>query len=180
MKNLSKAALLLVVGTLSNAVMKAYCQGPTEYEVKAAFIYNFAKFVEWQPDAFMGHPQTIVIGIIGDDPFGDVLDQTVKDKLVNNKKLEIHRFKSNEPPVGCQILFICPSEKQNLSAILKKVQGQNVLLVGDMEGFARSGGIINLVMTDGKVHFEINMSAAERSGLKISSRMLKLAQIIKE
>lgn len=179
MKPVLKAAFVVVAIALLYPVPRLLGQEPTEYEVKAAFLYNFAKFVEWQPNAFNGHPQTIVIGVLGKDPFGEILERTINNKSVNERKLAIRRFRSNENPSDCQILFISSSEKNNLPAILKRLEGSNVLTVGDVEKFAESGGIIDLVLVEGKVHFEVNVTAAERAKVKLSSRMLKLAKIIK-
>ena len=149
-----------------------------EYQVKAAFLYNFAKFVEWTPGTFKDASTPIRICTIGSDPFGKYLDE-LRDKNVGARTLEIVRLKGKGELEKCQILFISASEKQNISEILRIVQKKPILTVGEMQGFAQSGGIINLVTIGRKVSLEINLDASQRSGLKISSQLLKLATIIK-
>jgi len=135
--------------------------GVSEYDVEAAFLAKFPDFVKWP--ASSGSPVTI--GVLGDDPFGGALDQMARVK----------RSRRVEDLKGCKIVFISRSERGNLEGILASLSGANVLTVGDSEGFAKQGGIIEFVVEGGKVRFEINTGAAGRSGLQISSQLLKLA-----
>jgi YfiR/HmsC-like len=151
-----------------------------EYQVKAAFLYNFAKFVEWPPDALPNEHSPIVIGILGEDPFGRVLDQAVLGKNINGHELQIARAKSLEELKGCQIIFISSSERKRLLEILATLRGADVLTVGEAEGFAPSGGIIQLVLRDNRVRLMVNVEAAERARLKISSKLLALAEIVRD
>jgi len=150
-----------------------------EYHVKAAFLYNFAKFVEW-PEEVLGHSSTpITIGILGRDPFGHYLDRTIKNKTVKGRELVIKRFEEVDDLEATHILFISESEKKRLSETLNKRKNWHVLTVSDMEGFSELGGIINLITEENRIRFVINVDAAERADLKISSHLLKLAKIVR-
>lgn len=152
----------------------AHAQGTSEYEVKAAFLFNFAKFVEW-PDPASG---PIRLCIVGDDPFGNNLEETVRGKTINGRPIAIRRIKAGENPQGCQIAFISASERPPRS-LLDLLQGASTLTVGEAPNFAKQGGIINFVLEDNKVHFEINVDAAEQARLRISSKLLSLAKIVR-
>jgi hypothetical protein len=149
-----------------------------EYQVKAAFLFNFAKFVEWPSEAFSDANAPLVITIFGDDPFNGSLE-AVKGKLVNNRKLAIRHVREIQDIGKSNVLFVSPSAKKDLVSILAALQGQSVLTVGEVGIFTQSGGIINFLKEDNKVRFEVNVSAADRAGLKISSRLLALAKIVK-
>ncbi len=151
---------------------------PTEYQVKAAFLYNFGKFVEWPPGALPA--DSFAICVLGEDPFGPELDRLIEGKSVHGKKLGAHRLGRAEEAGKCQVLFVSASENGRLAHILASVRGRSVLTVGDTEGFAHRGGIINFRLVENKVRFEINLDAAERAGLTVSSQLLKLAKIIRE
>ena len=150
----------------------------SEYKIKAAYLYNFAKFVEWPAEMLADPSLPLSVCIYGKDPFGAALD-SIKDKTVKGRKLVISRSSEINKLEGCHILFISPSEKNNLSVILKKLKDMHILTVSDMEGFASNGGMINLNKVENKIRLEINLDAAEISGLKMSSKLLKLAKIIK-
>ena len=146
---------------------------PGEYEVKAAFLYNFAKFVEW-PGGPAG--KTIVIGILGSDPFGAVIDFTFEDKVIAGKRFEIRRFQRIDQLQVCHVLFISDSEQKNFGRILEAVRGMPVLTVSDARDFVSAGGVIELVLEDSKIRFDINLSEAKNSGLRISAQLLQLAR----
>lgn len=164
-----------------------------EYQVKAAFLYNFTMFIDWPKEKIADGNEPIVIGIIGNDPFDDAFEP-VKNKKVKRKDVVIKRFKGLEelkksggkdgaqqhPQIEalekCHVLFICSSEKKRLGEIIDLVQDHNVLTVSDIEDFLEAGGIINFVMEEKKVNFEINNISAEKAGLKISSKLLRLAK----
>jgi hypothetical protein len=151
---------------------------PSEYQVKAAFLYNFAKFVEWPAQTFPADDSPVVIGILGKNPFGEDLERTVRDKSINGRPLAVRSLASLDDPVlkHCQIIFIHPAEKGRLGEILARLKGTPALTVSETEGFTQSGGMINFVMEGRKVRFEINDAAAARAGLKISSKLLSLAR----
>jgi len=174
------ALVLVTACAVAGSVLQAGAQSepPTEYQIKAAFLYNFAKFVEWPPDAFADPHAPIVLGIVGEDPFGGVLDKIVLGKTVNGRGLVIKRLKLGPDLRNCHILFLNSSEKKHLAPILESLQGSSVLTVGETDRFAQSGGVINFIFEENKVRFEINSETAARAGLKISSKLLALARIV--
>jgi hypothetical protein len=168
-----------------------------EYEVKAAFLYNFIRFVEW-PDETHSVNEPIIVGILGEDRFGDAFE-LAKDKLVKARRVSLRRFESlrkdsrleqenrlaADMQIGnlknCDVVFISASEKKYMGDILKAMEGSAVLTVGETEGFLESGGMVNFVVEDGKICFEINAAAAEQAGLEMRSRFMRLAKrIVKE
>jgi hypothetical protein len=151
---------------------------PTEYEVKAAFLYNFARFVEWPAEAGQVPGTPFVIAILGRDPFGAVLDETVAGKTVGGRPIEVRRVPRVDEARDAQIVFVSPSERANVAAILKALERPGVLTVGDTDGFATHGGAINFTVQARRVRFEINPSVAEQAGLKMSSQLLKLATLV--
>ena len=150
-----------------------------EYDLKAAYLVNFTKFVAWPPAGFNQPSAPLVIGLLGEDPFGEILDRTVRSQVVNNHPLVIKRFKRGEDPGGCHLLFISRSEKEGLPEIVRGLQGRGVLLVSEMDQFLDQGGMINLYLEADLVKFAANPEAAERAGLKISSKLLGLAKVVK-
>jgi hypothetical protein len=163
-------SLLLFVG------FPLAAQSAGEYELKAAFLYKFASFVDW-PDAVSSGP--LCIGVLGPDPFGLALDEVVKGKSFHGRSFEIRRFKAGHEPDNCQILFISPMEPKKLRAVLDRLQGAAVLTVGDVPGFCASGGMINLGLAGDKVQLEINVEASLTAGLHLHSRLLSLARIVR-
>ncbi len=148
-----------------------------EYEVKAVFLYKFASFVEWPPQ-----PETVpvCIGIMGQDPFGAVLDQVVKGKSINGRPFLVRRFGPGQNPGDCHIVFIGASEKKQVRSILDRLQGAAVLTVGEVPEFCQNGGVINFALRDGRVQFEINLDAAARARIKVSSKLLSVARIARD
>jgi hypothetical protein len=166
---------MMLLGALLMASSSAQEGQPTEYQVKAAFMFNFAKFVEWPPQAFTNASSPIIIGILGDDPFGSNLEQIIRNKTINEHPLRLERFRRITEAVHCHVLFISASEKQRVTEIMKELGGASVLTVSETEGFTESGGMINFVKESNKVRFQINDPAARKSKLKISSKLLSLA-----
>ena len=164
-------AMWAVTSTAASAT--APSETPTEYQVKAAFLYNFAKFVEW-PD--QPNP-SVQLCTVGDDPFGNILEETVKGKTLNGHPIAVKRFKAGENARGCQIAFIGVPERET-RPVLDMLQGASTLTVGESPNFAKEGGIINFVLEGNKVRFEINVAAAQQARLKISSKLLSLARIV--
>lgn len=154
-------------------------QEANEYEVKAAYLYNFARFVEW-PDTVSPDPNSpVVIAILGKDPFGGEIDRFIQGKTVNGRQLVIKRFSSLEAYEQCHILFVSSSERRNLPRILAAVRNKSILTVSEIDRFAESGGIINFITVENSVRFEINQAAAERVGLKISYKLLRLGRVVR-
>ena len=149
---------------------------PTEYQIKAAFLYNFAKFVEWPAEAFATPTSPIVIGVLGDNVvFGDDLEQAINHKILNNRPLQFKKCDSVMAATNCHILFISASEKAGFPKILEGLRGSNVLTVSETGQFIEAGGMINFVIEENKIRFQINDEAAKKAGLKISSKLLRLA-----
>jgi hypothetical protein len=149
-----------------------------EYEIKAAFIYNFSKFVEWPDNVISPSADSITLCIIGNNPFGNMI-RAIEGKAVKNKTLSIKNITSPVNIKGCNILFIASSEEDNLKPILSQAAKNHALTIGDTEGFDKMGVIINMFIEEDKVRFNINIDAAERSGFKISSKLLKLSKPVK-
>jgi hypothetical protein len=176
------SALMLAAWIAGSSVASVFAQSreASEYQIKAAYLYNFAKFVEWPPEASPGANDPLAICIFGEDPFGDILTELAKGKSINGHKLVIRQLKPPQDLRGCQVAFISSSERNRLHSVLESLKGASVLTVGDTEGFAALGGVISFTMEDNKVHFDINVDAAERAKLRISSKLLSLARIVKE
>ncbi len=164
----------MVVWLLSLGV-QAQDNQPTEYQVKAAYLYNFAKFVEWPAAAFPDESSPLIIGILGDNPFHEDLERVLKDKTLNKRPLIIKQFNAAKEARNCHIVFISTSLNKRLPEIFSVLHGSSVLTVGETEGFTESGGIVNFIYEGSKVHFQINEPAAKDAGLKISSKLLNLS-----
>lgn len=148
-----------------------------EYQVKAAFLLNFANFVQWPAGALA--EDTFTIGILGQDPFDSAID-SLWGKTVKGRRVVVRRYDDPEDARQADILFISASEKRALLYILKTLRGRSVLTVGDSKGFGQSGVMINMLLLRKRVGFEINLAAAHREGLQVSSHLLKLAQEVIE
>lgn len=151
---------------------------PTEYQLKAAFLFNFAKFVEWPASDFSSSQSKFSICIVGADPFGRAIDDTLRGQAIEGRAVTVIRVQQSSDLRHCQIAFISATEKSRLQDILQSVRGSNVLLVGETPGFAAAGGAIQFQMQNNRVRFSINPEAAGRAGLRISSKLLSLATII--
>lgn len=160
-----------------------FCLGPQdafaqslssrEYEIKAAYLYNFIKYVDWPTTK-----DTITIGVLGGNPFGEAL-APLNGKMAKGKRIIVKELGSAREAQNCQMIFVSSSEKQRLQEIFENSKSAHVLTVGEMQGFAQGGGIINFIEENNKVRFEINEEAAHRTGLTISSELLKLAKLVK-
>jgi uncharacterized protein DUF4154 len=150
-----------------------------EYLIKAAYLYNFAMFVDWPAEAFRASSAPIVIGVVGADPFGWALDKMVQDKRINNRPIVIERFKLGDDLKGCHILFVSPAESGRIGDLVQRVGSQAVLIVGDESETVSKGSTIAFTVKNDKVGFEINLSAARRARLTISSKLLNLAQAVR-
>jgi YfiR/HmsC-like len=146
-----------------------------EYQVKAVCLYNFTQFTDWPASAFAGSNAPIVIGIVGEDPFGQTMEDVVRGEVVRGHPLMVRRLRADDDFRGCHILFFSHSEKKRLPELLDRLKTKAVLSVGEDDGFAEDGGMINLIVVNKTVQIEINQAAAEHAGLQISSKLLKLA-----
>ncbi|HEY4301888.1 MAG TPA: YfiR family protein [Candidatus Didemnitutus sp.] len=162
---------LLFAGRLESGVTSR------EYDVKAAFLFNFASFVEWPPKTFSRSDGPLVIGVLGRDPFGPSLDEIVQDQHSHDHALIVCRFSHIEDMPHCHILFVCSSEERHMTEILRRLRGQPVLTVGDLPGFAAAGGGIGFVTTN-HVGLEINPQAIRAANLVVSAKLYKVARVV--
>jgi hypothetical protein len=175
-------SLLLAVGFLGGAAgpaARAESAVSKEYQVKGAFLFNFAQFVEW-PRAVFGGPKTpFEIGILGDDPFGPFLDALAQGETVGDRPLAVRRGRSAADLRGCHILFVSPSEAGRLTEVMAALGDASVLTVGEGEDFAKLGGVIGFVLDGKRVRFVANPDAARSRGLKLGAQLLSLAKIVR-
>jgi hypothetical protein len=151
----------------------AQAQSVEEHDAKAAFVFKLVNFVQWP-----GAGGDLVVGFIGADATGDSLQRLAYGKPVNGRRIVVRRMGHDADLKGCQVIFVGASEGKNASSVLERLRGSNVLTVGESDGFGRHGGIVNLLLNDGRIRFEVNPHAAERAHLQISSRLLSLATLV--
>jgi hypothetical protein len=149
-------------------------QGPSEYQVKAAFLYNFVKFIEW-PSAMAEQQGPVLMCVIGKNPFGDALVRAVEGKKVNGRPMEVRHVSGPGAAVSCHVLFVSSSESGRIAEIVKAVRVWSVLTVSEGERFTERGGMVAFLMEGQRVRFQINLKAATEAGLKVSSKLLQLA-----
>jgi hypothetical protein len=154
-------------------------EGSVEYSVKLAFLYNFAKFIEWPPGSYRDSGAPMAICIIGHDPFSSDMEGELQSRTVGGHPVEFRTMRPTDTLSVCQIVFVPATEKAQVDRIVKTLKGLSTLTVGETEGFAVLGGMINLTVEEKKIHFEINQDAAERAGLKVSAKLLSIAKIVK-
>jgi hypothetical protein len=147
-----------------------------EYRVKGAYLLNFAKFVEWPDQAFKGPADPIAICILGNSPFLAALDVAAHTIVVENRSVTVRQIPDTLLARQCQIVFLSASERKRARAVIEAVQGGNVLTVGETDGFVASGGIIELSVEDSKIRMQISTASAKKAGLRISAKLLSLAQ----
>ena len=171
--------LLASFAALANPIqLRAENASQREYEIKAAYLYNFINYIDWPENAFPAAGGTITIGVVGQNPFGAALE-VLNGKQVKGRTVALKQIKDTKDLDQCQIVFINSSEKARLPELLEKLKDSRVLTVSEIDGFAQQGGIINFISEHNKVRFEINPDAAHRLGLNISSELLKLAKVVK-
>lgn len=151
---------------------------PSADQVKAVFLFNFAQFVTWPESAFAEPHAPLVIGVLGADPFGTYLDETVRDERVRGHPLAVRRFENVEDVKGCQILFVSRSEFGHLGEVLGSLKGKPILTVADAADFVQRGGMIRFVFESNRIRLKINPAAAEAVGLTISSKLLHVADVV--
>jgi hypothetical protein len=149
-----------------------------EHELKAVYLFNFAQFVEWPLAVFPDADSPIVIGILGKDPFGTYLEETVEGEVINGHPIEVARYANVKQIKRCHILFIHPSLSPKLDDILEELKGKNVLTVSDGSTFASQGGMIRFVNDSNKIKLQINLNAVKASNITISSKLLRLSEIV--
>ena len=172
---LALAIIFIVVGPTTFAVSHR----SREYQIKAAFLYNFGKLVGWPDESFRDQNAPMTYCVIGEDPFGIILDHALAGKSIGGREINLQRPTEKGRLDDCNILFISSSEQSRLGPIFGELGAASVLTVGDdMEGFTKRGGVINLITRGNKIRFEVNPGAATRSGLMLDFRLLMLAEIL--
>jgi len=177
-RRLKLAVRLLLAGL----VVSGFCvcapaqEQPTEYQVKAAFLEKFGKFVEWPDTAFAGAGAPLVIGVFGENPFRDDLENLAAKDTINGRAIVVRQIKSPADLKGCHVVFIPASMKAREPEALAAVRGLGILTVGEPDDFIQQGGMIKFVVENSRIRFEINGAAAHCAGLKISSKLLALAR----
>ena len=172
---LAAACALLLAGRVETAAQSAI---PPEYQVKAAFLFRFSQFTQWPLEAFAGAGSPLVIGILGEDPFREFLDDIVRGEQVQERPFVIQRYRRLAEMKTCHVLFISRSENSRIDQILAGLRDRPILTVCEVEGFTTRGGMIEFVSHEGKIRLRINPTAAKSVGLTISSKLLRPAEIV--
>lgn len=170
--------VVLLVGLLGVPASHAQDRKPTDYQVKAAYLYNFGRFVEWPSTASQsGH---FTVCVLGQDPFGPSLDTTLAGETIGGRSIAAKRISTPQESIDCQILFLSLTDSSRLKKIVGELDRKAVLTVSDMPQFAEFGGMIQFVLEGKKVRFEVNLTATQRAGLTLSSELLKVATTVKK
>jgi hypothetical protein len=168
-------ALLLLTGSIP---LQPQSAPSVEYQVKAAFLFNFAKFIEWPTDAFSNEKTPITLCVFRYDPFGSALDEVIRGKTINNRELTARRINELPDLKSCHLVFVSEREDKLLSEIDKSLKGGSVLVVGESAEFAERGGAIQLFLEENKLRFAVNVDAVQRARLQVSSKLLALARVV--
>jgi hypothetical protein len=173
-------AVVLVANVCFARSLSPQQSKPQEYEVKAVYLYNFGRFVQWPAASpLVTADDSFTICVLGRDPFGPVLDATLGGEAIDGRKLVAKRITNTRDATRCRIIFVSSSEAPRIKEILNSLEKSGALTVSDMPGFINNGGMIQFVLKDNKVRFEVNLIAADKAGLTISSQLLKVATDIK-
>lgn len=171
--------VLLFVGCASPGTAGA--QVSKEYQIKGVCLWRLAQFVTWPTNAFDSADIPLIIGVLGDNPFGGILHAAVKDETAHGRKLLVQNYRSVNEAKSCHILFVSASEAGQINRILRELSGKSILTVADFEGFARSkGGMIGLLTQRNRVKLRVNLKAVDAAGLRLDSRLLRAAEVINE
>jgi len=169
----------LGLAALLNGSMRGQELAPSEYQVKAVWLLNFARFAEWPTNAFPDPRAPFVVGVVGKDPFGKNLERAFEGKVFKGRPFAFKRISSRVQTQGCHILFIPSSEGRRIRDWPERLKGEAVMTVSEVEGFLDYGGTVNFVLKDNTVRFEINVKAAQSAGLKLNANLLKVAVMVK-
>jgi hypothetical protein len=169
---------VLWLGWLAFATTSVSAQAPSEYQVKALFLLRFAQFVEWPDTTFADAQAPLVIGVLGQDPFGPSLDEAVAGETANRRSIVVQRYRNPDEIKRCHILFISGSEGERLEQIFARLRGRPILTVGDGEAFAWRGGVIRFLAENSRTRFRVNLTAAKEANLLVSSKLLRSAEVI--
>lgn len=167
-------AVFTCLVSAGSPAVRAETGAPGEYDIKAAFLFNFAKFTEWPAESFPDAVTPVTICVLGDDPFGGSLE-IIGDKMIDRRKTRVQKIRGTDEISGCHVLFISESERRHLGPVLEAARQQHALTISDMEQFDRAGGMIRLFTANNRIRFSINAGAARRAGVTLSSKLMRLA-----
>lgn len=174
-----RALALATLVSLAGVIPARPQEAPSvEYQLKAAFLFNFAKFVAWPPDAFLSDKTPITLCVFRNDPFGGTLDEVIRGKTINNRELLARRVNGLSDLKACHLVFVSQKEEKQLPEILNSLKGASALVVGESEDFAESGGAVQFFLENNKLRFAVNVDAIQRARLQASSKLLALAKIV--
>jgi hypothetical protein len=173
-------AIAIAWGLLSVLDAGAQAPKPTDYQVEAAYLYNFGRFVEWPAKGAPPPNSSFTICVLGEDPFGQALDATLSGETIGNQKVTARRISNPQMAVDCQILFISSSEASRLNKIIEALDKSAVLTVSDIPEFSQRQGMIQFVFEENRIRFEVNLTATQRAGLTLSSELLKVATLVRK
>lgn len=179
MEFLKRARIIAVIGLLTvlMAPLQAAAPSQGEYALKSVFLYNFCRFIDWPESAFASPNEPLIIGIIGDDPFGSLLNEAVEGEKYHNRPIRIDHFRSPGDIKRCHLLFVSTSEGARVDQVLAAVAGKSVVTVGETEDFLDRGGMIALTAERNRVRLRINAAALHSANLAVSSKLLRVAEI---
>jgi hypothetical protein len=163
---------------LLTAALQTHAAPDSEYQVKAVFLFHFTQFVQWPRNAFADRNAPLIIGVLGEDPFGEYLDQTVQGETVDGRPIAVRRYSRPEDIGEVHVLFISASENDNLESTLAQLQGRSILTVADGEGFAERGVMVRLRTAQNRIRLRINVASVREAGLSVSSKLLRAAEIV--
>jgi hypothetical protein len=172
-------AFLKALTALTSALLLVQSPRATEYQLKGVFLFNFVQFVEWPATPTPDAQRPLLIGILGDDPFGPSLDATVRGERLGARPIQIRRYRQVADITDCNILFISRSEKDRIPEILSALKNRPVLTVSDGDAFANRGGMIQFITDKNRIKLRINLEAAQATGLTISSKLLRVAEVVR-
>ncbi len=178
LKVLYRRTVLALLITCHSLGLYGQSKLPDDDQVKAVFLYNFSQFVEWPPTAFQDGDAPLVIGIAGEDPFGKYLEEVIDGEEIKGRPFTIRRFGPEEEVNGCHILFVNLSSPDQTIEMITSLKGQSTLTVSDQAGFLDAGGMIQFISAEDKILFQINQEASSAADLKISSKLLRLAEVV--
>ena len=182
-KNISSALrlhllFLPIISFLLNTYSYSQTQPEMEYRLKAAYLFNFIQFVEWPDSVFENDNSPIILAVLGKDPFGKILDETVQNEKIGNHPIIIKRYRYLSQLEFCHVLFVSSSETESFQFILKSIKQSPILTISDIHDFGIYGGNISFYLEENKLRFAINMQALKQADLKVSSKLLRLAKVI--
>jgi hypothetical protein len=180
-RRMARCARVAIAAVLVIVAGWTECRGQSasENEIKAAFVYNFARFVDWPPESFADAGSPLVVGVVGGDPIGAVLDKALTGKSANGRALTVRRVAIGAEMKACHIVFVCASETGKMQQISEALRGASTVTVADWDRFIERGGMIQLTRENNRVGLLINVGLAERSRLKVSSKLLSLARVVR-